>query len=91
VPEAGRSPDAAERARVLKEATALGRQELARQVQAVRESQAARQRLEELVRQERERQRVQQLELERQREFERVQRLEQERALKRSKDRGLGR
>jgi hypothetical protein len=91
VPEAGRSPDAAERARVLKEATALGRQELARQVQVVRESQAARQRLDELVRQERERQRVQQLELERQRELERVQRLEQERALKRSKDRGLGR
>jgi hypothetical protein len=90
-PEARRSPDAAERARVLKEATALGRQELARQVQAVRDEQAARQRLEELVRQERERQRVQQLELERQRELERVQKLEQERALKRSKDRGLGR
>jgi hypothetical protein len=91
-PEPGtrRSLDAAERARVLKEATALGRQELARQVQAVRDEQAARQRLEELVRQERERQRAQ-LELERQRELERVQKLEQEQALKRSKDRGLGR
>jgi len=90
-PEAGRAPDAAERARVLKEATALGRQELARQVQSVRDDQAARQRLDELVRQERERQRVQQLELERQRELERVRELEQERALKRSKDRGLER
>jgi hypothetical protein len=90
-PAAGRSMDAAERARVLKEATALGRQELARQVRAVRESQAARQRLDDLVRQERDRQRVQQLELERQRELERVQKLEQERALKRSRDRGLGR
>ena len=90
-PESGRSPDAAERARILKEAAALGRQELSRQVQGVRDEQAARQRLDELVRQERERQRVQQLELERQRELERVQRLEQERALKRSKDRGLGR
>jgi hypothetical protein len=90
-PDTGRSLDAAERARVLKEATTLGRQELARQVQAVRDEQAARQRLDELVRQERERQRAQQLELERQRELERVQKLEQERALKRSKDRGLGR
>jgi hypothetical protein len=90
-PESGRSLEAAERARVLKEATALGRQELARQVQAVRDEQAARQRLDELVRQERERQRVQQLELERQRELERVRELERERALKRSKDRGLGR
>ena len=89
--EAGRSPDAAERAQMLKEATALGRQELTRQVQAVREEQAARQRLDELVRQERERQRVQQLDLERQRELERVRKLEEERALKRGKDRGLGR
>ncbi len=90
-PDSGRSLEAAERARVLKEATTLGRQELVRQVQAVRDEQAARQRLDELVRQERERQRVQQLELERQRELERTRKLEQERALKRSKDRGLGR
>ena len=90
-PKAGRSPDAAERAQMLKEATALGRQELGRQVQAVREEQAARQRLDELVRQERERQRAQQLDLERQRELERVRKLEEERALKRGKDRGLGR
>jgi MobA/MobL family len=89
-PDAGRS-DAAERAQMLKEATALGRQELGRQVQAVREERAARQRLDDLVRQERERQRTQQLDLERQRELERVQKLEQERALKRGKDRGLGR
>jgi hypothetical protein len=87
---AGQSPDAAERARVLKEATTLGRQELARQVQEVRENQAARQRLDELVRQERERQRAQQVELERQRELERVKKLEQERALKRSRGRGRG-
>ena len=87
---AGQSPDAAERARVLKEATTLGRQELARQVQEVRENQAARQRLDELVRQERERQRAQQVELERQRELERVKKLEQERAIKRSRGRGRG-
>jgi hypothetical protein len=90
-PDSGSSPDAAERARVLKEATALGRQELARQVQAVREAQAARQRLDELVRQERETQRAKQLELERQRELERAEKLKQERALKRGKGRGLGR
>ena len=82
---------AAERARALKEATALGRQELARQVQAVRAEQAARQRLDELVRQERERQRAQQVSLERKQELERVQKLEQERARERGKDRGLGR
>ena len=87
---AGQSPDAAGRARVLKEATTLGRQELARQVQEVRNEQAARQRLDELVRQERERQRAQQVELERQRELERVKKLEQERALKRSRGRGRG-
>jgi hypothetical protein len=88
-PAAG-SPDAAERARVLKEATTLGRQELARQVQEVRNEQAARQRLDELVRQERERQRAQQVELDKQRELERVKKLEQERALKRGRGRGLG-
>ena len=84
--EAGRLPDAAERARVLNEATALGRQELARQVQAVRESQAARQRLDELVRQEREAKRTQQLELERKQELER----EQAQKLERSRGRGRG-
>jgi hypothetical protein len=88
-PGSGRSLDAAMRARVLKEATALGRQELARQVQAVRDEQAARQRLDELVRQERERQRAQQLELERKQELERARELERQRALDRGK--GLGR
>jgi hypothetical protein len=82
------SPDAAERARVLKEATALGRQELARQVQEVRNEQAARQRLDELVRQEREAQRLQQAELKRKQELEREQAKKRERS--RGRGRGLG-
>lgn len=89
-PDSSRALDAAERARVLKEATALGRQELSRQVQAVRDEQAARQRLQELVSQERERQRAQQLALERKQELERVQKKEQERSLSRGRGRGLG-
>ncbi len=86
-PSAGRSLDATERARVLKEARAVGRPGLERQVQAVREDQAVRQRLEALKGQERERQRVQRLERERQRELE----LEKAKALERSRGRGRGR
>jgi hypothetical protein len=89
-PGSARSLDAAERARVLQEATALGRPALDRQVQAMRDDQAARQRLEELVREERERQRVQQVELERQQELERARKLEQEQTLKRGRGRGRG-
>jgi hypothetical protein len=89
-PGSARSLDAAERARVLQEATALGRPALDRQVQAVRDDQAARQRLDELVREERERQRVQQVELERHQELERARKLEQEQAPKRGRGRGVG-
>ena len=66
---------------MLKEARAVGRPELERQVQAVREDQAVRQRLEALKSQERERER------ERQRELE----LEKAKALERSRDRGFER
>jgi MobA/MobL family len=85
-PDAGRSLDAAEQARVLKEARALGRQELTRQVQAVRDEQAARRRLDEIKRQERERQQAQQLESERKQDLAR----EKAKELERDRGHGLG-